>query len=107
LYPARNKQVVQTNEQVAGSGKAAGSVLSASTNFAITMNYGIGHEQFRRGREMNNVACPECAGAVGFAADVMLNEITQCPECGVELEVVGLVPLRVELAPEVEEDWGE
>lgn len=51
--------------------------------------------------------CPECEAEIGFPDDVMLNEITQCPDCGVELEVVSLEPLEVDLAPEVEEDWGE
>ncbi|HEY8292143.1 MAG TPA: hypothetical protein VIG44_06630 [Thermomicrobiales bacterium] len=31
----------------------------------------------------------------------------QCPECGVELEVVEVDPLELQLAPEEEEDWGE
>jgi len=30
-----------------------------------------------------------------------------CPDCGVELEVMGLDPLVLDLAPEEEEDWGE
>ena len=30
-----------------------------------------------------------------------------CPDCGAELEITSLDPLTVELAPEVEEDWGE
>jgi alpha-aminoadipate carrier protein LysW len=30
-----------------------------------------------------------------------------CPDCGVELEIVGLVPLAVAPAPREEEDWGE
>ena len=34
-------------------------------------------------------------------------EIIQCPECGVELEVVNEDPLELALAPEEEEDWGE
>jgi alpha-aminoadipate carrier protein LysW len=37
----------------------------------------------------------------------MESEIVQCGECDVELEVVGLAPLTLELAPEEEEDWGE
>lgn len=50
--------------------------------------------------------CPECE------ADLTLNnpivgEIVPCSECGVDLEVVALDPLQLELAPEVEEDWGE
>ena len=37
----------------------------------------------------------------------MVGEIIECEECGVELEVVSVNPLKLELAPEVEEDWGE
>jgi alpha-aminoadipate carrier protein LysW len=38
---------------------------------------------------------------------VMQNEITQCPGCGAELEIVSLEPLTLALAPQEEEDWGE
>jgi len=54
------------------------------------------------------VECPECAAVVELADDVLEGEIVQCAECGVELEAVrqdGAV--RVQLAPEEEEDWGE
>ncbi len=37
----------------------------------------------------------------------MIGEIIECPECGMELEVIEVDPLTLELAPEVEEDWGE
>jgi len=36
-----------------------------------------------------------------------VGEILVCADCGVELEVMGLDPILVNLAPEVEEDWGE
>lgn len=39
-------------------------------------------------------------------SDVMLGELVVTDE-GAELEVVSLDPLRFELAPEEEEDWGE
>ena len=51
--------------------------------------------------------CPECAAEVALPADVMEGEIVQCPECGLELEVMSLNPLSLEPAPEEEEDWGE
>jgi len=51
--------------------------------------------------------CPECAAEVTLPADVMEGEIVPCPECGLELEVVSLEPLKLEQAPEEEEDWGE
>ncbi len=50
--------------------------------------------------------CPECFAEVELN-DVMQNEIPQCPECGTDLEIVSIEPLRLELAPEEEEDWGE
>jgi alpha-aminoadipate carrier protein LysW len=52
-------------------------------------------------------SCIECGGEVAFASDVMLGEIAACPDCGVELEVLGEAPLVLGLAPEVQEDWGE
>jgi len=51
--------------------------------------------------------CPECAGMIEMDEDVMEGEIIDCPDCGVELEVVSLEPLTLDLAPEEEEDWGE
>jgi alpha-aminoadipate carrier protein LysW len=51
--------------------------------------------------------CIECAAGLDLAPDVEIGEIVVCPDCGVELEVMGVGPVTVELAPEVEEDWGE
>ncbi|MCG8376211.1 MAG: lysine biosynthesis protein LysW [Chlorobiales bacterium] len=56
---------------------------------------------------MNTVECPECAAEVAVDAGTVEGEILQCPECSVELEVTNLDPLTIDLAPEVEEDWGE
>jgi alpha-aminoadipate/glutamate carrier protein LysW len=53
------------------------------------------------------VECPECAGDVAFPADAMENELIVCADCGAELEIISLDPPQVDLAPEVEEDWGE
>jgi alpha-aminoadipate carrier protein LysW len=53
------------------------------------------------------VACPECAAELSLDVDVEEGEIVVCPDCGVELEVMSTSPVSVELAPEVEEDWGE
>jgi alpha-aminoadipate carrier protein LysW len=53
------------------------------------------------------VVCPECAAELDLDADVVEGEILVCPDCGVELEVMSTDPISVDLAPEVEEDWGE
>lgn len=54
-----------------------------------------------------HATCPECDADVPVPADAMQNELLACPDCGAELEIVSLNPLTVDLAPEVEEDWGE
>jgi alpha-aminoadipate carrier protein LysW len=51
--------------------------------------------------------CPECAAHVSLSADTMLHELIACPDCGVELEVLSLNPVELDLAPEMQEDWGE
>ncbi|MEM8995005.1 MAG: lysine biosynthesis protein LysW [Acidobacteriota bacterium] len=51
--------------------------------------------------------CPECGAAVDVGDSPMVHEIVPCAECGAELEILSLDPLTVDLAPEVEEDWGE
>ena len=53
------------------------------------------------------IECLECAAAIPLTAAPLLGEILLCDECGVELEITALDPLTIELAPEVQEDWGE
>ena len=55
----------------------------------------------------HQTACPECAADIILPDDTLTGEIIQCPDCGVELEVMSLDPPTLELAPEEEEDWGE
>ena len=51
--------------------------------------------------------CPECEADVEIDEyDVDKGEIISCPECGVELEVVGLTPLQLDV-PKDDEDWTE
>ncbi|MEC9373978.1 MAG: lysine biosynthesis protein LysW [Planctomycetota bacterium] len=56
---------------------------------------------------MKSVNCPECGAEVEIAEGTIAGEVIPCGECGVELEVTSTKPLTVELAPEVQEDWGE
>ncbi len=51
--------------------------------------------------------CPECGAALTLEPGTLVGEILPCPDCGVELEVRSLEPVHLEVAPEVEEDWGE
>ncbi len=56
---------------------------------------------------MNPVSCPECEAEINLAAGTEVGEIIVCPDCGVDLEVTGIAPAVVELAPMEQEDWGE
>lgn len=50
--------------------------------------------------------CPTCGA--GIATDgVEQGEILTCADCGTELEVLSVNPVKIALAPETEEDWGE
>ena len=51
--------------------------------------------------------CPECGGVLKLSPDVIEYEILDCPTCGTELEVMSVDPIKIALAPEEEEDWGE
>ncbi|MDF1808545.1 MAG: lysine biosynthesis protein LysW [Phycisphaerales bacterium] len=51
--------------------------------------------------------CPECAGEVQFDRPPLNGEVVRCSQCVSELEVISREPILLELAPEVEEDWGE
>jgi alpha-aminoadipate carrier protein LysW len=50
--------------------------------------------------------CPECDAEVDLQG-MGLNEIVVCSDCGVDLELIGLEPVQLELAPMETEDWGE
>ena len=56
---------------------------------------------------MANGVCDICDGVVALPEGAVAGEILRCPDCGTELEVVSLDPLRLEEAPQVQEDWGE
>lgn len=56
---------------------------------------------------MEPVSCPICEAEVEVADDVVVGEILECEDCSTELEITSVDPLEVEVAPEVEEDWGE
>ena len=52
-------------------------------------------------------ACPVCDASINFDRPPLNGQVARCPDCGSELEVTCTNPVRLELAPEVEEDWGE
>lgn len=56
---------------------------------------------------MPNTTCPECDADLVIPDNAMENELIACADCGAELEIISLDPIELDLAPEVEEDWGE
>jgi alpha-aminoadipate carrier protein LysW len=51
--------------------------------------------------------CTECEAEIPLGASTEVGEIIQCPDCGLDLEVISLEPPVLAPAPEEEEDWGE
>lgn len=49
-------------------------------------------------------ACPECQTEIHVDEDVDKGEIVNCEECDIQLEVVGLDPIELDLAPEDDEE---
>ena len=51
--------------------------------------------------------CTECEAEITLEATTEIGEIIQCPDCGMDLEVLSVHPPELAPAPEEEEDWGE
>ncbi|HET6594624.1 MAG TPA: lysine biosynthesis protein LysW [Anaerolineales bacterium] len=56
---------------------------------------------------MATVSCPECDAELTLVEGTEVGEIIVCSDCGGDLEVISLMPAKVQLAPREEEDWGE
>jgi len=51
--------------------------------------------------------CPVCGADVTISNNPVKGELIECGDCGTELEIVSTDPVKVEEAPEAEEDWGQ
>ncbi len=49
-------------------------------------------------------ACPECEAEIHVDEDVDKGEIIHCEECDINLEVVGLDPIELDLAPDDDDE---
>ncbi len=54
-----------------------------------------------------NPTCVLCDAAVTLPENPISGEIIPCADCGGELEILSLTPLKLGEAPAIEEDWGE
>jgi alpha-aminoadipate carrier protein LysW len=55
----------------------------------------------------DSTQCPECNTALSLSDDTVEGEVIACTSCEAELEVIGVDPYELALAPEMAEDWGE
>lgn len=53
------------------------------------------------------VKCLECQAEISVEKDIKKGEVVTCPECSTDLEVIEEKPLKLGLAPKVQEDWGQ
>jgi alpha-aminoadipate carrier protein LysW len=51
--------------------------------------------------------CPECDAAIEIENDIEEGQRLDCPECGVELEVVNTNPVELDVVASVEEEEEE
>ena len=51
--------------------------------------------------------CPVCAIDIELEPGTIKGELIGCPDCATELEVVSVGPVELDLAPELDEDWGQ
>ena len=51
--------------------------------------------------------CPVCGADLSLSDDLEKGELLECDDCGTELEVVSVDPVKLQEAPEAEEDWGQ
>ena len=52
--------------------------------------------------------CIECSADLEVVeSKLTVGEIVICPDCGVEIEVVKLAPLKLAKAPDEDDDFGE
>lgn len=51
--------------------------------------------------------CPDCGAEKELLPGVQQGEVMACSCCGTLLEILGLSPLKIGKAPQVEEDFGE
>jgi alpha-aminoadipate carrier protein LysW len=56
---------------------------------------------------VNKVKCLECQAEIKPGNDLQKGEVVTCPECSTDLEIISVKPLKIALAPEVQEDWGQ
>lgn len=51
--------------------------------------------------------CIECSGEIEIIPGIMVGEVITCPDCSTDLEVIGVNPIKFDIAPTPSEDWGE
>jgi alpha-aminoadipate carrier protein LysW len=58
-------------------------------------------------KEVKMTKCIECEAEISLPAGLEKGEVIDCPECGVELEVVNAEKGELRVAEVEGEDWGQ
>ncbi len=53
------------------------------------------------------IVCPDCEGNILLDNKTEKGEVVTCKDCSVKLEIISLQPLKINLLPKMDEDWGE
>lgn len=51
--------------------------------------------------------CLECHADITLDQDIQAGEVVACPECSTDFEIIEANPVKIEKAPEAQEDWGQ
>ena len=58
-------------------------------------------------RDASSATCPICEASCAIPEGTEVHELLPCSDCGTDLEVESVAPVKLVPAPEIEEDWGE
>ncbi len=58
-------------------------------------------------KKQNQAKCPDCDGDIVLGNSTEKGEVIACKDCSVKLEIISLQPLKINLLPKMDEDWGE
>ncbi len=47
-----------------------------------------------KNNDQTKIVCPDCASEIKKSKNLMIGDILECDECGTEVEVLSLTPLK-------------
>jgi len=56
---------------------------------------------------MDKTYCPNCDAVISRGENARMGAMIACPECGIELEIIGTYPFEVDFPLDYEADWDD